>query len=195
MNSSLKLVFGCVAALIMASIAATGACLFFVGQETPQLAAALDLPHEAAVGETIQLVIHASNPHQESVTLDSVDIDDALLEGLQVLEVEPTPTGTIALGFLEQRSWTFDHSIPSTGQLEVVFTMRAIQPGRYTGNVDVCNPRQDFTSLYGDIVITGDETDVAPKHVPEAETGDSGLAADPLTGTDESPGPADKPNP
>jgi hypothetical protein len=67
--------------------------------------------------------------------------------------VKPEPDDTSDIPFLDQRSWAFGRSIAAGERLEVTFSLRPIEPGHFTGDVDVCNPNQDFSTVYADVVV------------------------------------------
>lgn len=37
--------------------------------------------------------------------------------------------------------------------LAVTFRLKSIAGGRFSGDVDICNPNQDFTTLFADVVV------------------------------------------
>jgi hypothetical protein len=139
----------CVAAVVVAALA-LGTWLWLF-RELPVLSATLAVPSEAKLDGTVVMVVTTTNAHEKAVTLDSVDIDDAFLDGFQVVKVEPTPTDTMHI--LGQRSWSFDQAVEPGGTLEVRFELKAVQEGHFSGDVDVCNPNQDFTTLVADVVV------------------------------------------
>ncbi|MEM9556237.1 MAG: hypothetical protein AAGC60_18410 [Acidobacteriota bacterium] len=147
------------AILVGCFIAACGAVglivlgLYFFVQEHPLLEASLQAPNEAIVGEEFTLSIELSNPHDEAVQLDSIDVDESLLAGFQVLEIEPTPTDSLTLPFIEQRSWSFGRTLKPGQKAMVSFRLKPLSAGHFTGSLDVCNPAQDWVGLYADIVV------------------------------------------
>lgn len=130
--------------------------LVSVGGEDLMPEAELSAPAEVRAGDTLELVVTVSNPHAESVTLDSIDIDNPFLEGFQVVSVVPEPSGTDHIPFLDQSSWAFGSSLAPGEELTVTYRMEAIQAGHFSGNVDVCNPSQDYHSLHADILVRED---------------------------------------
>lgn len=137
-------------ALGLACLVASGCGLFRVD---PQLDAELRMPDEITVDQAFDLVVDLKNPHEKAVTLDSIDVDSALIKDFQVVKITPTPTDTMRIPVVDQRSWSFGKAVPSQGALQVSFTLRPLKAGHYTGNVEVCNPNQDCTSLYADIAV------------------------------------------
>lgn len=105
-----------------------------------------------------------TNSYDKPVTLDSVDVDDAFLAGFQVVTVVPEPSDTSHLSLGHQRTWAFGKVVPPKETLSVTFTLRAIAEGHFSGDVDVCNPSQDFKTVLADVVVTdkhANKTDAA----------------------------------
>jgi hypothetical protein len=156
-----RVLIGCLALLALLAVAGVAGVLWIL-REGPQLASRVEVPAQVAAGESFTLSLVVSNPHPDPVTLDSVDVDESLLAGFQVLAVEPEPTHTDAIPFLEQRTWSFGRELPAAGELEVRFELRAVEAGRFSGNVEVCNPEQDCPGQFVDLVVTP----AAPAEIP-----------------------------
>jgi len=119
----------------------------------PTFQVKLDFPAEIRVAEPFALGVDISNPHGSAIKLDSVDVDDALLKGFQVVSVDPAAADTMHVPFLKQRSWSYGRSVPAGGAMRVTFNLRPLNAGRFSGNVDACNPGQDCTSVFADLVV------------------------------------------
>lgn len=102
---------------------------------------------------TVTMVIAVTNVHSTPVTLDSIDIDDSFLAGFQIVSITPKPDDTTRVPILKQRSWEFGKPIPPGGSLSVIFTIKAVAEGRFSGDVDICNPNQDFKTLLADVIV------------------------------------------
>jgi hypothetical protein len=147
-----RVVIGCLVLLGVAGIAGVAGLLWIL-RERPQLQAEVRVSPEARAGESLPLILALSNPHAHPVTLDSIDVDQSLLAGFQVLSVDPAPTDSIALPLLDQRTWSFDRELPASGTLIVTFELRPVEAGRFTGNVEVCNPQQDCPGFFVDVLV------------------------------------------
>ena len=149
-------VFGCLGAsvfVILCALCAGCSIWYLFILDLPNLDADLTLPPQIEIDETFDLIVTMNNPHNHNIILDSIDIDHSLLEGLQVLEIEPVPVGTDDYSFLNLRSWQFGKPVAPGEQVVVTFKMRAIYPGHYSGNVEICNPSQDCKTLFADVVV------------------------------------------
>ena len=99
-------------------------------------------------------MLRTRNLHEELVHLDSIDVDLAFLEGFEVVSVDPTPSDTMEI--FVQRSWSFTNSVAPGEELVVTYRLKAVRPGHYVGDVDVCNPAQDFTTVVPNIDVVAE---------------------------------------
>ncbi|ABW67191.1 hypothetical protein [Desulfosudis oleivorans] len=148
-----KTLLGCLGAALVI-LAVGGAMIWFwLFRELPVLDATLSLPNEAQVDSAISMVVTATNRHSKSITLDSIDIDDSFLAGFQVISINPKPTDTTHIPIINQRSWDFGTVIQPNESLPVTFRLKPVTEGHFSGDVDVCNPNQDFKTLLADVVV------------------------------------------
>ncbi|MFO7900440.1 MAG: hypothetical protein R6V58_15445 [Planctomycetota bacterium] len=144
---------GClIVAGAVAAVVVLGIWFWFV-RELPVLDATFSVPSEVELGSTVALVVETTNPHDEPVTLDSIDIDNSFLAGFQVVSTDPEPTETRQVPLIDQCSWEFGKTVPPGESLAVTFELKPVAEGHYWGSVDVCNPNQDFTGLFADVVV------------------------------------------
>ena len=133
-----------------------GCTAWFLLQDSPVPGGSISAPVEVAVGDEFEMTVTVTNPNDATVTLDSIDIYYSFLDGFQVVSVSPSPGDTTDFEMLDFRSWDFGNTIAPGDELDIVYKLRAIQPGHYSGDVDICNPAQDFTTVLADIVVSGD---------------------------------------
>ena len=93
------------------------------------------------------------HPLDSAITLDSVDVDAKLLKGFQVMSVEPSPKDSMHVPVLNQRTWSFGMSVPARSVQRLDFKLRPVSVGRFSGNVDACNPGQDCAGAFADVVV------------------------------------------
>jgi hypothetical protein len=148
-----RILVGCLGVAAVGIVVAGVAFWYLFVRELPTLEAELKVPLEAELNADIAMTITVTNPHPAAVTLDSIDVDNALLAGFQVIAIEPRPLDTIRVPFVDQRSWSFDRAIPPGESLTVNFTLKPVVEGRFSGDVNVCNPNQDFKTLLADIIV------------------------------------------
>ena len=119
--------------------------------ELPVLDAAVSVPQETTVYSELTMVVIATNNTDSDITLDSIDISDSFLDGFRVIDVQPQSKDT--MGLWGMQSWEFGRSVPPGQSVKVRFTLQAIQEGRFTGDVDICNPNQDFNTVIADVTV------------------------------------------
>jgi hypothetical protein len=119
----------------------------------PTFEVGLKIPDEVVATEEFTLSVDVKNPHGSAITLDSVDVDDKLLQGFQVVSVEPSAKDSMHVPLLDQRTWSFGTSVAAGSVQRIDFKLRPVQVGRFSGNVDACNPGQDCAGAFADIVV------------------------------------------
>ncbi|UCC85043.1 MAG: hypothetical protein JSW46_09070 [Gemmatimonadota bacterium] len=137
----LGFVLGVVAGVVLTVV-------FFVAvatQDGLSLVSTIYAPEEVQVGEPFALRIVAYNPHPEEVQLHSIDIDESFIGAFEVLAIEPRPTDSTRVPFLDQKSWFFERDVGPGDSLEVTFTLSPLQVGVPVGNVEICNTAVDCT--------------------------------------------------
>lgn len=146
-------ILGCLSALAAAAVIVVVA-LAIILRDKPALDAKLSVPAQVTLGSTASMVVSATNPHKQEVELNSIDIDEAFLAGFQVVSVVPEAKETSQIPIVNQRTWVFERKVPPGESLTVTFTLRAVAEGRFTGDVDVCNPSQDYKTHVADVVVS-----------------------------------------
>ena len=145
-----KLAIGCASVFAIVSITIS-VLVFWLVRELPVLDASLSAPSMAELDSTVTVIVTASNSHTKAIVLDSMDIGDSFLSGFQVVSVQPKPTDTMRIWGM--RSWDFGKSVAPGESVKIQFRLKAIQEGHFSGDIDVCNPNQDSTTLIADIVV------------------------------------------
>lgn len=151
MTTGTKIAVGCGALALVGALMVVAVVLFFVLYTSPKLAATVQQPSAAALNSQFTLAVVATNREQQPIKLDSIDIDDSFLKGFQVVEVDPAPASTMHI--LNQRSWGFEQAIQPGQGVTVTFTLKAVEKGHFSGDIDVCNSTQDCTTVIGDVVV------------------------------------------
>ena len=145
-----KWAIGCGAVAGLAFIVFMGFVVWLL-QERPTLNASLSVPGVTELDSKITMVVSATNNESDEIVLDSIDIADSFLKGFRVVDVQPTPNGTMQI--FGMRSWDFSQSVMPGDSLEVRFELQAVQAGQFAGDVDVCNPNQDFETVVADVTV------------------------------------------
>ncbi|MEM0926429.1 MAG: hypothetical protein AAGJ83_10365 [Planctomycetota bacterium] len=117
----------------------------------PVLEASVSAPVVVQQGDEFVMTVTAANSDRQPIVLDSIDISDEFLAGFRLVEVQPEPIDTMSI--FGMQSWEFGESVAAGDSIDITFTFQAMQPGQYVGDVDVCNPNQDFTTAIADVLV------------------------------------------
>lgn len=150
-----QVLVGCLVVFVLVILVAGGLFWYVFLHDLPTFTGAISAPSQVTAGDTFSFAVIASNPHPDAIELDSIDVADSFLAGFQVVLVEPKPLRTFQIPLTNQRSYGFDQRVEANGSATVTFTLRAVQKGHFSGDVDLCNPHQDFHTLVADVVVTG----------------------------------------
>lgn len=93
-------------------------------------------PANVQVGESFSLLVRVRNLAAQTQTLDSIDITDSYLAGIQIQGADPGYTEVFSV--LGYQSHTFRVPIAAGTELIVQFRAAAAQAGDFGGEMDVC---------------------------------------------------------
>ena len=113
----------------------------------PLLVGTVEAPATIPVGENATFRIHLENPHAEPVTLESLDVDLSVLEGIEVISIDPEPIARTEIDLLVQEEWRFEREAAPGEKFTVTIEVRGTTEGSFGGVVDVTNPNVDYHSL------------------------------------------------
>ena len=96
----------------------------------------LRCPDPVGLGEAFTLELLVRNDHLVPVMLDSVDLDEDLMSGFELLDLAPSP------GEAPSREGTglcidLELEVPARSSKRVALELRARRPGNYTGEISV----------------------------------------------------------
>jgi hypothetical protein len=111
----------------------------------------LTVPETIAAGKLFTFVVEVRNPHDAALTLDRIDLADALAAPLQLVSVQPMPQRMRQAG--GAHSWIFGEKVAPRASLRVVYRLRAPREGRFGGTVEACTPRPDCGSAPAELVV------------------------------------------
>lgn len=119
----------------------------------PRLAVALEVPEEIVVGQEFAVTVAVSNPHQESVVLDNLDIPNSFFEIFEVVSVSPAASSDSPVGGFGTQTWYYDRTLDPGGTYEIVLMLRPLEAGSHPIDMDVCNSYEDCTSLVTSLTV------------------------------------------
>jgi Na+-transporting methylmalonyl-CoA/oxaloacetate decarboxylase gamma subunit len=104
--------------------------------EPQNIAIAVKSPDRVKPREAFTIEITIANSADEAQTLDSIDIYDTYLKGVRMQRSNPAWSASATVG--DFVTYNYQLEIPARGELVVKFDARAIGPGDYAGDFDVC---------------------------------------------------------
>ncbi len=135
-----------ISTVVVSALWMAGLAVFYhaMSGSDPAFAVKIDVPPQTTVGAEILVQMEVTNPTDSSLELDSIDFEDSLLEGFRVKSVFPAPTGTYKV--IDSMSYSYSESLSAGETFKISFLLEAVKPGIWTGDVDFCNPSQDFVT-------------------------------------------------
>lgn len=121
--------------------------LIYLSMQTPEdITVATDVPVYVEAGEQFAFTITVQNTASEPQTLNSIDISESYLDGITIRSTSPAYSQSIPIPIADMQSYEFHRTIPAGGSLDVTFNATALQPGDYSGGVDIVI-NQDWSYL------------------------------------------------
>lgn len=112
----------------------------------PELLTTVKFPDAVTVDEEFDVVVEATNPHAKAIPLGHVDFELALMSGFRVVSV--TPEAVETPNYAAYQRWSFSKLVEPGASQTVTFRLRAVRPGNFAGDIDVCNPNEDCTTKH-----------------------------------------------
>ena len=129
-------------AVTIASVIAFG--ILFTGNALIVKASALA---SATLDGPVLITIEVTNPHDDPVILDSVEVPKSFFQDLDIVAIRPSPLDYSPVDFFGSRVWFFEISIAPKETRTVELDVVANHPGAYVAKFNVCN-------LYADCSLT-----------------------------------------
>lgn len=140
-----KIILGILAGLIVlctiasVAIGLWGTSLWQRVSEEPEgVSASVEVPSSVVPGESFVIRVSVENLTGETKVLDSVDVGEGYLAGIDILEADPAFSESFPLPFGGVQSYAFGHDIPANQTLIVRLTAQGRTAGEFSGTIDVC---------------------------------------------------------
>ena len=132
--------------VVVSALWLVGIAVFYytISGNDPAFAVKMIVPPQANVGDSIYVEMEVTNPTDSLLELDSIDLEDSLLDGFKVSSVFPAPTATYSV--MNGTSYTYSEALSAGETFKVSLVLEAVKPGIWTGDVDFCNPSQDYVT-------------------------------------------------
>jgi len=173
MSTTLKVVLIVAGVLVLLGITCVGGLVGFgiwAGSQPPPEGITLDvaLPDAISAGDEFAIVLTISNDRPEPRTLQDVDFWFGLLDGVTLRGADPAPN---RVDTNLATTYSFNRTIPASGDLVVTFDADADTPGVYTGDLDI-SVDTIMSVLSTQQTITIYEASDTPSTDPSAEPSD-----------------------
>ena len=150
MKTGKAILLGCgiVSVVLLILMLGGGVAVYQMSQDPKGMAVYLESPGKVRKGELFDLRVLVVNERKsKSLTVESIDIDAAYLEGVSIRSSDPASRSNSQLPMEGGRSYVFDKTI-AAGQTNVfIFHLRAKDTGTFSGDVDVCEGWRFLTTV------------------------------------------------
>lgn len=135
-----------ISTVVVSALWLVGIAVFYytISGKDPAFAVKMIVPPQANVGESIYVEMEVTNPTDSLLELDSIDLEDSLLDGFKVSSVFPAPTATYRV--MNSTTYSYSEALSAGETFRISFVLEAVKPGIWTGDVDFCNPSQDYVT-------------------------------------------------
>ncbi len=124
--------------LLLPPLAALALACGGVFEGTDDFSAVIDAPAVVTKGAPFTVTITVMNTANEPQRLDSLDIDDAWLQGLTLTASSPPYKEAMHVPIDNTWSYSYSELIPAGGSSTITLTATGVQTGTFRGEVDVC---------------------------------------------------------
>ncbi|MEM7331713.1 MAG: hypothetical protein AAF490_06455 [Chloroflexota bacterium] len=98
----------------------------------------VDAPRAVPLNEPFAIVVTVRNLTAVSQTLDSIDIQNSYLEGVQISQSDPPFSDDFEIPLVGYQSYTYFTPIFGNDTLEIELVGEGIAEGEFEGTIDVC---------------------------------------------------------
>jgi len=150
MSTKKILLIGC------AGVAAIGLLLFVafilfvahVAKDPEGMKISVNAPATVARGKEFELVINVVNERKDKpLKVSDVDIGEEYLKGFSVVSAEPQYVSSTKNGILDNRTFTFNHSVPPSSTNSIVFKLLGRKTGKYSSEIQVSEGMRMLTMI------------------------------------------------
>ncbi len=139
---------GTMAVLAVGAVFALG--VFFV---RPELVINVTVAETVRLGEPFVVTLETSNPHDEAVEFDNIEMPNRVFEAFEVLSVSPAASPDSPTDIFGIHVWYFE-SMVQPGQTQTVeLTLQPKQPGSHVLELTVCNGFEDCSTVTRSIEV------------------------------------------
>ncbi|RYD24504.1 MAG: hypothetical protein EOP87_25980, partial [Verrucomicrobiaceae bacterium] len=133
----------------MAWLGIGGLGYYIMVREEPGFHVTVDHPDTVAVGEEFDLSVLVESRTGKALNLASIDFQDDLLGGFEVVSADPKPGSKTRMFNLT--TYYLAPSARSASRYEFKLRLRAKQTGFSSGDIDCCTPLGNFVTTHTSI--------------------------------------------
>lgn len=135
----------------------------------PDFHVAVDHPDTVVVGEEFDVIISVESTNGKSLNLHTIDLDNDLLEGFEIVSMDPKPGSKIQV--IDMTSYTLRPQVRATTKHDFTLRLRATKTGSWGGDIDCCTALGNFLTTHTsiDVGFPPEPVDGAGKADPAVE--------------------------
>lgn len=150
----------------MAWLGLGGLGYFLMVREEPAFHVTLDHPDTVVVGEEFDLSVLVEGRNGKPLNLDSMDFQDGLIDGFEVVSTDPKPGSRMRI--FGHTSYFLEPAAKSASRYEFKLRLRAKETGFWSGDIDCCTPLGNFLTTYTSIDVEFPPAPAAGTGTPES---------------------------
>jgi hypothetical protein len=119
---------------------AVAAALHFVGQPNALRTSLASSTNDLTAGESLTVTITVENVDVDSVTIAGIGLGKSLLKGISLESITPNYRAIKKHNYPVYGEWseyTLDQTLFGGEKLDITLTLKAVQPGTYSGDITV----------------------------------------------------------
>ncbi len=150
MSTKKILLIGCAGATVAGLLLLALFILFVVhvAKDPEGMKLVVNAPATVARGKEFELVINVVNDRKgQPLKVSDIDIGEEYLKGFSIVGSEPAFVSSSKNGILENRTFTFNHSIPPGATNAFVFKLLGRKAGKYSAEVQVSEGMRMLTMV------------------------------------------------
>ena len=129
----------------------------------------IEYPEEVRMAEEFEVTLTVENATDQSITLSSIDIFSELREGFDIIGTDPETTVSESNLTDDFTTLWLSEEFNVDSSTIVKIYMQAKKPGRWGGRIDVCDPSENFTSVYATLTVLPSDDLPANAVSPESQ--------------------------
>lgn len=98
----------------------------------------IDAPSSVPLNEPFLMTVQIRSLTAEGQSIDSIDIQNSYLEGIEVQSTQPAATDQFSIPIVGFETYLFERDLFGNDTVTIEFVMMGFTEGQYSGDIDVC---------------------------------------------------------